>query len=508
MKWLALLFFLHTCYFGFSQCIPQTIQGYGSVDFTTIQYTVEATSPISYLKDSNGDGLPGPTADPNMSDPKYPATAGNEKCNKNASLTCLLSASTITYLVYYPKTRISSGAVATSCVFPAIILFHGGGFSDCNGGGDAGSALGLIAQGFAARGYVAFVVEYRTGRYLDPTFTYLSAQQLLAEYRAFQDARGAIRSIIYHQQNQTSLFQNDLYHIDLSRIFLGGNSAGSIIALHTAYYNANQIAAVFPAVGTVTIANALGPIDADYYYGAPTIEYQSRVKGVLDMWGQMALPKSYAVNGNYKDFWINNNNTILPPIIGFHGQADGTLPIDINPITFSPVNPKLPNGKTLNSETTCLLSSPFKLDVNTTGPNGIDLYGAGSKGIYDIFHSFSPQKRIELLIDCNMGHGLDKPKQDPPEPDYVFTSNFGTSATTAEQTTEYIIQRAAIFFQAILTGKEGLLHNDIFYDLENFRKFSYPNSQVSTDNPDVDPNTCGNCNTPCPPVTLKYPDEE
>ena len=150
-----------------------------------------------------------PEINPEMKDVKYPKTAKDETCNPTA-YDSVLNPATITYVVYYPKTRISNGVSVTGCKFPAVILFHGGGFADCNGGGGDASNLGIVAQEFAKRGYVSFVVEYRTGRYLAPPYadnkSFLTAQQSLATYRSFQDARGAIRSIIWHQQQRATFF--------------------------------------------------------------------------------------------------------------------------------------------------------------------------------------------------------------------------------------------------------------------------------------------------------------
>ena len=278
MKSILTTILLAITFNSFSQCLSSDPDVYGALNFTGVQYTFEkyidpaTNSPdISYLKDSDGDGLPGPVANPNLTDAQYPPAPKNLECNKNITeVDCTLDPAKLTYVVYYPKTRISSEVdVNGNCKFPAIILFHGGGFAEvCGSGGGDATNINVVAQEFAQRGYVAFVVSYRTGRYVDPYNKFVTAQQTLAEYRAFQDARGAIRSIIYHQtqRNQGTRFTNEPYQIDVNKLFLGGNSAGSIIAIHSAYYNAAQIAAVFPTPsGSPTVAQALGAIDIDYY---------------------------------------------------------------------------------------------------------------------------------------------------------------------------------------------------------------------------------------------------
>ena len=300
------------------------------------------------------------------------------------------------------------------------------------------------------------MVEYRTGSYLAPPYnakdkkSFLTAQQSLAEYRAFQDARGAMRSIIWHQQQRATYFSNDPYQIDISKIFLGGNSAGSIIALHTAYYNAEQIRNVFPTpAGYPTIAQSLGTIDIDYYYGASNIEYQSKIKGVLNMWGQMSFPKSYNTNNTFANFWADYGNTNIPPMIAFHGHLDSTVPIGKSQIKFAPFGfyPTKSFGnfdyRPYNTESHSLLSTiagPYKLDPMASS---VDLYGQGSKGIYNIFKTLGISN--ETYIDCDAVHGLDSPR-DVADNDGVFRSNYGTVYTTAEDVNVYIVQRAATFF--------------------------------------------------------------
>lgn len=206
------------------------------------------------------------------------------------------------------------------------------------------------------------------------------------------------------------------------------------------------------------------------------------------MWGQMGFPTSFA--GHFEDFWSYYQNTNIPPMIAFHGNLDGTLPIDITPLKYAPNKPVQvkSDGTQLdytpfNSEYHCtLLSSanPFKLDQTT---NSIDLYGAGSKGMYDIFHTTAINQSIELYMDCNMSHGVKTVKD-----------SFGlANPASTKDVFKYIVQRAATFFQAVITGKDTLLNSDLFYDWENKRVKSYPNSQLS-DNPTI----CIGCNQPCP----------
>ena len=61
---------------------------------------------------------------------------------------------------------------------------------------------------------------------------YTTAQQILAIYRACQDGRGAIRSIIKYETVGWGHDANNVnypWHIDINKIFVGGVSAGSVI---------------------------------------------------------------------------------------------------------------------------------------------------------------------------------------------------------------------------------------------------------------------------------------
>ena len=444
-------------------------------------------------------------ANPNITDVNYTAqyntngVAIDESCNAGITTNCNFDPETLSYLVYYPVVK-GTTTDLRNCKLPTIILFHAGGFSDCKQTMEGDHGIYLIAQQFAKRGYVAFVVEYRTGRWLAPKNlntgqSYLTAQQSLAQYRAFQDARGAVRSIIKHQKIHDNgiNFLNDPYQIDTNKIFLGGNSAGSIMAIQTAYYSAAQIAQVFPTVSTVTAADALGPIDINNYYGEVSNEPDLRVviKGVMNMWGQALYPKNTTLSA------FRANNPAIPPMIAFHGKLDSTLPIDSTPIIFAPnkpikVGPKLIDYSIYNSESNCLLSSPYRLDPNETTP---DLNGNGSFGIYKAFNILG--KSIELHVDCQMEHGLDDTSCTPcggdPLPNYIkkkngtcvactYDSDFGTGLQTEDLVDRYMVQRATTFFQAVITGQDSGLTRDLFIECENKRVKSYPASTLA-DNP-------------------------
>ena len=189
--------------------------------------------------------------------------ANADKCGTTVNNCSSNDASALVYKVYYPSPQVYN---YTQCPkLPVIILFHVGGFVDCNGNYNS-TDMQLYCREFAKRGYVAISVEYRTGMIKPSGNTYYSAQQVLAMWRAAQDARGAVRSIIKRQNANT-----EPYKIDTSKIFIGGNSAGSVTAMNVAFYNKNtMLAAAFLSVND---PNVLDGINRAYYYGETTINY-------------------------------------------------------------------------------------------------------------------------------------------------------------------------------------------------------------------------------------------
>ena len=148
-----------------------------------------------------------------------------------------------------------------------------------------------ICREFARRGFIAFTIGYRTGRIKDtPNPDRTSAQQGLASYRGIQDGRGAIRSII--KRNASTDKHGNKFRINEDQFFIGGLSAGAIIAMGSTYYrNQGMINQAYPVRGTsISVEDALGHINSDYYYGETGSDfanplYTPLIRGVLNGWG-------------------------------------------------------------------------------------------------------------------------------------------------------------------------------------------------------------------------------
>ncbi|MFZ1799297.1 MAG: alpha/beta hydrolase, partial [Chitinophagaceae bacterium] len=367
---------------------------------------------------------------PNFYDVGYAADVSDQGIPCSEDDICTQDSSQLFYRVFYATHDYSP--VAT----PIVVIFHAGGFSDCSGP----NYLDTLAIMTAQRGFIVVVAEYRCGRIKDPDVTgdYTSVQQVNAIYRSIQDGRGLLRTLIKTVRSDVN---HELpYLMDTSNIFVAGQSAGGVIAMSLAYDKyAAQVYATFPSpTGSTTIDQALGPIDADYYDGETSIQYYPKIKGLWSMWGAKAIPLAY--DGNEVGF-LQNSNPI--PMIAFMGHRDPVFPEDATKqyVYYS--------GKIspfYNSTSNCLIPlNTFTLDKRK---KIADLRMECTLSIYDVLTGMGIPTL--MYVDCQMGHGLSHDDNDPNTPYY---STFGLPfASNEKAVNEYMVSRAAIFFQAILNS--------------------------------------------------------
>jgi len=354
---------------------------------------------------------------------------------------CETDSSALNYIVYsHMNVDYDKGKL------PCIIIFHAGGFSDCS----TYKYEDSLCYAMARKGFVVFNVEYRRGRIKDTIELgkYTSVQQMLAIYRAFQDGRGAIRSIIKRQFN---IANNHLpYQIDTNHIFVVGQSAGASIANQLAYYTDQaMIDSIFPVpAGEPSFSAALGPINADYYFGDTSIEYHSKIKGLCSMWGGFPIPM---VNNNSIDeykFLTRGYKNPLIPFIGFMGIKDPVFPYEAKKqkIYYPPDDTS--NAKYV-IETNCLLIDTMKININQNNKPNLRMECTN-----DIFTILKDNGNASLqYIDTSMGHGLSKP-----DSLNICHSDFGVAGDlTLNQVNEYLASRFCFYFQSILNGTEGAL---------------------------------------------------
>lgn len=192
---------------------------------------------------------------------------------------------------------------------PLVVWIHGGGFFQGNR-----ADFNSLAETWAKRGYTAVTISYRLGIHgslLDPPFAYDDAEAIRACYRGIQDVRGGLRYLVKNAGE---------YGIDTSRCIIGGASAGSIIALHTAYFDAQdqipppagKISDVVRLVGTFP-RPALGSPDGDLHNDVPT----PSIKVVLNIFGAL-FDLKYLAGASFI------------PLFSYHQIDDPVVPCAVN----------------------------------------------------------------------------------------------------------------------------------------------------------------------------------
>jgi hypothetical protein len=341
----------------------------------------------------------------------------------SATNVCRRNGASLVYDMFYPKNHDYK-----NCPLPVMIMFHPGGFSDCSDKNN--DYMRTYCREFARRGFVAINLEYRRGVNEDenqPDRRYSTANQMLAIYRAVQDLRGAVRSIVARQLDNSF---SDV-KIDPQNIFIGG--AGTTV-MSAAFYNQKMFNDLLPGV-----EKSLGKLDEKFYYGGIAIPF--KVKGVMNLWGGIFS----SVDRSFADYFLENKDS-LPPLISFHGALDDLIPIEQAPVYIL--------DSPFNKETFCL-DAPFTIkNRNGSLP---DFFYIGSKTIYEVFTNIL-KVPTELYVDCNMDHRL------------TYSTGFGTGQTNPDSIQNYIVARSATFFQAVVNNKTDKLKDSKFIDCANYRK--------------------------------------
>ena len=168
---------------------------------------------------------------------------------------------------------------------PLVICIHGGSLV-------SGSRSEMTPEciDFAERGYVAATIDYRVGVEIPGNVTSI----LEALLRGVQDSKAAVRFFRAHAAD---------YRIDTSKIFLEGSSAGSMIAVHYAYWNESEIP---------TGVNQTKWGDIEGTSGSPG--HSSAIAGIVNYAGAIVNPA-----------WINGGEA---PIASIDGLSDTIVPQD------------------------------------------------------------------------------------------------------------------------------------------------------------------------------------
>ena len=189
---------------------------------------------------------------------------------------------------------------------PLIIWAHGGSFL----GGDENSGdIVDLCEEFTKRGYVNASINYRL-----LSFPYILGQigagvpvdEVFFDgvVKAVFDMKAAIRFFRQDAANE------NIYKIDPNQIYVGGASAGAIMAIHAAYLTEESDFDNYTILDGMEFINASGGFEGD----SGNEGYSSAVSGVINLCGAVGS--------------IDFIQADEVPIVSIHGSADGTVPYE------------------------------------------------------------------------------------------------------------------------------------------------------------------------------------
>lgn len=171
---------------------------------------------------------------------------------------------------------------------PLIIFIHGGGFVS---GDKAGGYPLLFCKKLASNGFSVASVNYRLG--IDEPKNDSSYFEALL--RGIMDVNQSLKFL---------KSQSEKLNIDTNQIFIMGGSAGSMIAMHLAYFKKDNLSKFLN--GSIVRQNEI--------LKQLQLLEKNNINGVINLWGAMI---------DYK--WIHKND---PPLLSIHGELDKLVPID------------------------------------------------------------------------------------------------------------------------------------------------------------------------------------
>jgi len=168
---------------------------------------------------------------------------------------------------------------------PLVIFLHGGSLIS-----GTRSAMEYQCIDFAKRGYVSATIEYRLG-IESPKGVKTILEALL---RGVQDTKAAVRFLRSRQGE---------YGIDTSKIYIEGSSAGSMIAVHYAYWDQDEIPSDIDQTKWGNIEGTSG-----------NPGFSSSINGIVNYCGAIIDPA-----------WIDAGEIA---VANFHGLLDPVVPPD------------------------------------------------------------------------------------------------------------------------------------------------------------------------------------
>ncbi|MEM7102481.1 MAG: T9SS type A sorting domain-containing protein [Bacteroidota bacterium] len=181
---------------------------------------------------------------------------------------------------------------------PVIVLAFGGSFI----GGDR-STVEVYCREYARKGFVTVAIDYRI---YDAPLVPLpdSLDMLEVVVGAVSDMKAAVRQLRFDADN------GNPYRIDPDYIFIGGVSAGAIVGLHAAYFDANDVLPQY----ILDEINAQGGFEGNS--NDATLAYSSETQGVVNYFGAL----------NDAD-WLGMGDA---PVSSLHGTEDEIVPYGVD----------------------------------------------------------------------------------------------------------------------------------------------------------------------------------
>lgn len=204
---------------------------------------------------------------------------------------------------------------------PLLILLPGGSFGAAT---DKQAYLVPEAEALAKYGYVVACMNYRIYDGNDFPISNDALKQVILH--GMQDAKAAIRFFREDASNSNA------YKINPNKIFLGGHSAGAIVALHTAYLD--EVSKADPGFQDIIQAN--GGLEGNSGHSG----YSSSISGVINLAGGL-LDKTYLTSNG-------------KPLKNIYGDNDQVITIDDGFFNTDPTIASIPisGGNSLNTRAT------------------------------------------------------------------------------------------------------------------------------------------------------------
>jgi hypothetical protein len=187
---------------------------------------------------------------------------------------------------------------------PFIMLMHGGGLAPEDDFSNKNQYVPLCKL-LAKRGFVAATIDYRVGwdDKHKPWYEYTPEEKknpsgIYAIYRAYQDARAALRYFVHNASE---------FEIDTNNIFVGGRSAGGDLSIASAFYTQRDVDSILRTVVPDNCHKMFGALDSS----TNTFGNKYKIRGIANMWGPI-----------YDTAMISKTEALAMPMIMFHGTDD------------------------------------------------------------------------------------------------------------------------------------------------------------------------------------------